>query len=182
VVRAYHEFLADAVVVEGNQGGDAWEVIIKSVDNTIRVLKVTAKQGKRLRAEPAGALYEQRRIHHVGNFPELEDEWTTWVIDSGESPDRMDAEVHALAELGLVTYGQGQAFLEMWKGNSGKADHPATVPAKPFFSKTPATTPPEGEPDVVRCKKSCFIGSPDPQTGKRVCRNCGLPPLEVVSV
>ena len=33
---------------------------------------VRATRGKILRAEPISALYEQRRVHHVGVFSELE--------------------------------------------------------------------------------------------------------------
>lgn len=59
---------------------------------------VTAVKGKRLRAQPIAMRYEQDRAHHVGRFPELEDQMTTWVPDeSPDSPDRVDALVHASA-------------------------------------------------------------------------------------
>ena len=45
------------------------------------------------------ALYEQGRIHHLGSFPELEDQLCSWVPDSSTSPDRLDALVWALTEL-----------------------------------------------------------------------------------
>jgi phage terminase large subunit-like protein len=46
------------------------------------------------------ALYEQGRIHHVGSFPELEDEMCGWSPQAGEkSPDRMDALVWAVTDL-----------------------------------------------------------------------------------
>lgn len=57
---------------------------------------VTAMKGKRLRARPVSMRYEQGRWHHVGEFPELEDQMSTWVPDEDtDSPDRVDALVHA---------------------------------------------------------------------------------------
>jgi phage terminase large subunit-like protein len=35
---------------------------------------VHANRGKIVRAELASALYEQGKVHHVGGFPELEDQ------------------------------------------------------------------------------------------------------------
>jgi len=78
------------------------EMTIRSVLPTAPFKGITAKQGKRLRAEPVAALYEQGRISHVGAFDELEDQMTTWLPDSGLSPDRLDALVHGLTELGLA--------------------------------------------------------------------------------
>ena len=68
-VRAYWEHECDAIVVEKNQGGEAWEQIIHSVNPTIRVIGVHARQGKLLRAEPCAAMIEQGRIHMVGSYP-----------------------------------------------------------------------------------------------------------------
>ena len=56
--------------------------------------------GKRTRAEPVPALYEQGRVHHVGAFPALEDQYGPWDAHSGEiSPDRLDALAWALTAL-----------------------------------------------------------------------------------
>jgi phage terminase large subunit-like protein len=54
-----------------------------------------ASDGKRARAEPVAALYEQHRVHHLGVFPELEDQLTTFT-GGGKSPDRLDALVWSL--------------------------------------------------------------------------------------
>ena len=63
---------------------------------------VTASRGKALRAEPIAALYEQLKIHHVGQFNALEDEMTSWQPGlSSFSPNRMDALVWVLTELML---------------------------------------------------------------------------------
>jgi phage terminase large subunit-like protein len=60
-----------------------------------------ASRGKVIRAEPIAALYEQGRVHHVGAFPELEDEMTTYTLEEKWSPNRMDALVWAMTGLGM---------------------------------------------------------------------------------
>jgi len=60
---------------------------------------VRASRGKRTRAEPVAALYEQGKVHHVGFLTLLEDQLCSWVPDVGDSPDRLDALVWALTEL-----------------------------------------------------------------------------------
>lgn len=101
---AYHKHRADAIVAETNQGGDMVRHVIQSVlrpgEEMPRFIGVHAKVGKRVRAEPVAAMYEQRRIRHVGSFPTLEDQMCNWVPgESDGSPDRMDAAVHGFAEL-----------------------------------------------------------------------------------
>ncbi|WP_307839606.1 terminase large subunit domain-containing protein [Streptomyces sp. MBT49] len=104
------ELKADAIVVESNYGGDMARQIVRQAwkqlerDGATRgllmpyVAEVTAKVGKRLRAEPIAQLYDQGLVHHVGKHPELEDQMVTWIAGM-DSPDRMDAAVHALTEL-----------------------------------------------------------------------------------
>jgi phage terminase large subunit-like protein len=110
VNKAYEEFQADRVVAEKNQGGDFIEATLKQVNPLIAFRGVVAKQSKRLRAEPTAALYEQGKVSHVGHFPELEDQLTTWLPDSGESPDRLDALVHGMAELGFASGGAADRY------------------------------------------------------------------------
>lgn len=99
-VDAYKHWRADRIVAEVNNGGDMVVMVLQQVDNSVAVTKVHATRGKRVRAEPISALYEQRRVHHVGAFPQLEDQMVMWAPDSNEdSPDRMDALVWALTEL-----------------------------------------------------------------------------------
>jgi len=103
-IGLFHELGSIGTIVgEANQGGDLIEATLRAVDPGIPYMKINAKQGKRLRAEPIAALYEQGRVHHVGTFRELEDQMTGWLPDSGYSPDRLDALVHAIAELKLAT-------------------------------------------------------------------------------
>lgn len=100
VVAAYREHEADRVVVEVNQGGDLVEAVLRGVDESLPLTKVHASRGKRVRAEPVAALYEQGRVHHVGLFAELEDQLCTWTGDE-ESPDRLDALVYAVTALAV---------------------------------------------------------------------------------
>ena len=107
-VEAFDEWLADRVVAEGNQGGELVEQVLRTVRPGLPIKRVTARVGKRTRAEPIAALYEQGRVHHVGspmNFAILEDQLTTWTQSSGESPDRLDALVWAISALGLAGMG-----------------------------------------------------------------------------
>ena len=101
-VDCYHDFEADAIVAEVNQGGEMVKHTIHTVDPTVNVIMVRASKGKQARAEPVSALYEQGRIHHSGPFPEMDDQLCTWEPLSGDaSPDRLDALVWALTALFL---------------------------------------------------------------------------------
>ena len=108
----FHKWKADRIVAEGNQGGEMVEAVIRTVFPSAPIRRVHARQGKRTRAEPVAALYEQGRIHHVGSFPVLEDQLTSWTVDSGESPDRLDALVWGIVELGLTQFSGGKEWLE----------------------------------------------------------------------
>ena len=98
-VNLYQELKADRIVAETNNGGDMVIILMKQVDPSIAIKKVTATRGKQLRAEPISSLYEQGRVHHVGYFPDLEEQMCEWTPQSKESPDRLDALVWALTEL-----------------------------------------------------------------------------------
>ena len=89
---------ADRVVGETNNGGDLVEVNLRTVSKNLPFKKVTASRGKYIRAEPVAALYEKGEVHHVGAFPDLEDQMCEW-LPGDESPDRMDALVWAITEL-----------------------------------------------------------------------------------
>jgi phage terminase large subunit-like protein len=98
-VNLYHETNADKIIAETNNGGDMIIMLMKQVDPSIAVKKVTATRGKQLRAEPISSLYEQGRVHHVGYFEQLEMQMCEWTPISTDSPDRLDALVWALTEL-----------------------------------------------------------------------------------
>jgi len=99
-VTAYNKNSADRIIGEANNGGDLIEIVIRTVDNKVSYKKVHASRGKLTRAEPIAALYEQGKVHHVGLFPNLEDEMCSWVPGM-KSPNRLDALVWALTELML---------------------------------------------------------------------------------
>jgi phage terminase large subunit-like protein len=50
------------------------EGTIRPIDQNVANRSVTASRGKVARAEPVAGLYEQGRVHHLGAFPELEDQ------------------------------------------------------------------------------------------------------------
>lgn len=101
----YDQYDANYVVAEANNGGDYVKQVMHQLRPDIKVRTVHASKGKVARAEPVAALYEQRRIMHIGrpeNHAALEDEWTGWVPDeSDESPDVLDADVWAFAKIML---------------------------------------------------------------------------------
>jgi len=111
-VRAYRTWKADRIVAEVNNGGDLVENTIRTVDQNVAFRSVRATRGKTVRAEPIAALYEQGRIHHVGNFPDLEDQMCSFTPSNiaGNSPDRVDALVWAFTE--LLVENPRPAFLE----------------------------------------------------------------------
>jgi len=101
-VAAYDLYEADAIVAEVNQGGEMVEHVIHSIRPNIKVIKVRATRGKHVRAEPISSLYALNRIHHVGNFPELERQMCLVTAEGYEgtgSCDRVDAAVWVFAQL-----------------------------------------------------------------------------------
>ena len=96
----FHQWDADRIVAEVNNGGDLVERLIRTIDNTVRYKSVHATRGKLVRAEPIAALYEQGKVHHLGVFPELESQMCTYTGDRPKpSPDRLDALVWGMSEL-----------------------------------------------------------------------------------
>ncbi len=109
-VDAAKKYGAHCIVAEVNRGGDLVATTIKQFDQRIQVKEVRANRGKDTRAEPVAALYEQKRVAHMGNFAKLEKQMVEWAPTSQEqmraarqatSPDRMDALVWGITELGF---------------------------------------------------------------------------------
>lgn len=103
-ISLYRSWSADKIIAEKNQGGDMVLSTLKAVDRSVPVKLVHASRGKVVRAEPISALYEQGRVHHVGQFDKLEDQMCLFSIDnirsiSNGSPDRVDALVWGLSEI-----------------------------------------------------------------------------------
>jgi predicted phage terminase large subunit-like protein len=140
-IAAYRAHHADRIVAERNNGGAMVEATIRMVDNNLPVTTVWASHGKVARAEPVSALYEQGRVHHIGTFPQLEDQMCAFTTDfdrarAGYSPDRVDALVWALTEL-LVEPMKNNAFYEVtrqrieeMRQQNSKAEPPKTVYAR----------------------------------------------------
>jgi len=98
-INTFYEWEADRIVAEVNNGGDLVERLIRNYDFNVPYRSVRATRGKILRAEPISALYEQRRVHHVGVFSELESQMCSYTGENNTSPDRLDALVWGLTEL-----------------------------------------------------------------------------------
>ena len=118
-ITAYATHGADRIVAEVNNGGDMVEATIRMVDPNVAFTAVRASRGKVVRAEPVVALYEQGRAHHIGTFPQLEDQMTSFTSDidraaAGYSPDRVDALVWAFSEL-LVEPMKGGNIYELYR-------------------------------------------------------------------
>lgn len=102
VVKAAHEHGA-TVVVETNQGGNVVTQMLRQSAHAAglavpMIRESWSSKAKAVRAEPVGGAYAKGRIHHVNVLAELESQITSWVAtESGYSPDRMDALVHACA-------------------------------------------------------------------------------------
>ncbi|MBL1431349.1 MAG: DNA-packaging protein [Robiginitomaculum sp.] len=100
VSRAWHDFSADKIIAEANQGGEMVRTVLHLADDALPVCLVHARRGKRVRAEPVAALYEREMVFHARHFAELEDEMCLFGTEgNNRSPDRMDALVWAIWSL-----------------------------------------------------------------------------------
>jgi phage terminase large subunit-like protein len=116
VAAAAEEFRAEAVVAEANQGGEMVRAVLEQAGCATPIRLVHASRSKRARAEPVAALYEQGRVVHCGEFPELAEELMGLGDDeTRRSPDRADALVWALTELLLKARGMPR----VWVGCGG---------------------------------------------------------------
>lgn len=121
-IKGYHNWNADKIVAESNNGGDMVKFTLSTVDKSVPIKLVHAARGKQTRAEPISALYDQGKIHHVGSLAQLEDQMSCWIPGEGDSPDRVDALVWSLWELmidGLKGYikvkPSGMSSTSAWK-------------------------------------------------------------------
>lgn len=107
--RAVAEFGADKLVVEENLGKKWMQQVFTDAYKELcdqdlfpkgsqpPLVRVDARVGKRTRGEPVAMRCEQGRLHMVGrNFETLENQMATFTAwGQRESPDRLDALVHA---------------------------------------------------------------------------------------
>jgi phage terminase large subunit-like protein len=110
--RAVAEFDADLLVYEENLGKRFLQEVMTSAYRELcdqgeflgrsspPMKPIHAKHGKATRAEPVAMRSEQGRLHMVGEFNVLEDQMVLYdPLSTRESPDRMDALVHACLAL-----------------------------------------------------------------------------------
>ncbi len=98
--EAATDFAADTVIAEANQGGEMVRTVLVQAGCETPVKLVHASRGKRARAEPVAALYEQGRVVHCVALQALEEELMALGADEARrSPDRADALVWAITDL-----------------------------------------------------------------------------------
>lgn len=111
-VNAYHNYGAKTIVAEVNYGGGLVDSTIRRQDPDVNIFHVRASKGKARRAAPIALLYEQGRVHHVGDyrkFIKLEDQLCKFIADDytgTDSPDRADAAIWGLYYLSGQTGGR----------------------------------------------------------------------------
>jgi len=103
-INLYKHWDADRIIGEANQGGDMIEAVLRAREAAVSYEAVRATRGKFVRAEPVAALYERKKVYHVGEFDALEDQMTSFTVDfdrkaQGYSPDRVDALVWGFTSL-----------------------------------------------------------------------------------
>jgi phage terminase large subunit-like protein len=97
---AYTRHRANIIIAEANHGGDMVESTIRQASKIVPFKKVFASRGKRTRAEPVAALYEQKRVYHTEIFDILEEQMLSFNPDKPVlGMDRVDALVWGLTEL-----------------------------------------------------------------------------------
>jgi len=108
VVAMARQAGAREVIAEANQGGEMVRQVLETAGCPVPVRLVQARLSKRARALPVAALYEQGRVHHVGQLGALEDEMCCFGAEGiTGSPDRVDALVWAVWALMMDTAAVG---------------------------------------------------------------------------
>jgi phage terminase large subunit-like protein len=110
VAAAAARWRASIVVAEANNGGAMVASVLKAADCPVKVKLVHASKGKVARAEPVALRFEAGRAFLAGSFPKLEDQMAGMIAGGayegpGRSPDRADAMVWAMTELGETKSG-----------------------------------------------------------------------------
>lgn len=113
-LQMYLSFHADQIIGEKNNGGEMVRYTIESTvermkqsrewprgDLMPRIKLVHASRGKKARTDPIIALYEQRRVSHVGRFPVLETEMTRYpvAVEFMDPIDSLTWGISSLADL-----------------------------------------------------------------------------------
>jgi hypothetical protein len=100
-VELQQKYDANWIITERNYGRDILEQLMQRLAPSAPLKFVDAMgRGKRLRAEPISALYEQGRVSHNGIFRDLEMQMIEFDSPNFKgSPDRVDALVYGLLHL-----------------------------------------------------------------------------------
>lgn len=110
-VDMFRMFNADRIVAEKNYGGLMVEATLRNVWQDAPITLVTASTGKRVRAEPVKALYEQKRVIHCTAFADAEHQQCAFVdSDTNEGADYVDSGVWAIWELMGWNSGEGPSL------------------------------------------------------------------------
>jgi phage terminase large subunit-like protein len=121
-ITAYWTHRADRIVAEVNNGGDMFGATPRIVDPNVAFTAVRASRAKVVRAEPVAALYQQGRVHHIGTFPQLEDQITNFTSDIDRaaarySPGRVDA-----LDGRSANCWSGEGIFELYRGDAEAAE------------------------------------------------------------
>jgi len=146
----YIAYGASWLIVEDNVAKKwLWDVLARAYDDMRKeglfpsggsppIRTETAKVGKKLRAEPVAARYEQGfnnnsgLVRHAAKLGDLETQMVSWVPqEAPESPDRVDALVYAMLHLGKLDRRHAEA------ADPGKATLPRTE-LSPLATALPA--------------------------------------------
>lgn len=158
-VVAYDEWQADRIIYEANQGGEMVRHMLTTSAVAMRqrgdrevdfvpTQAVWASRGKVTRAEPVSALYEQRRVVHVGSHVRLEDQMCEFTSNfdkkrMGYSPDRVDALVWGITHL-MLSDDAGTNVQDFYRQEHGATVERARVAANPVGLGQVELLPPEG--------------------------------------
>lgn len=93
------EYDAEYIIAERNNGGLMVESTIRNVRSNAPLKTIHASTKKAARATPIATLYEQAKVHHVGEHKELEDEMIVFPIATDVNDDLVDSLVYAITEL-----------------------------------------------------------------------------------
>jgi phage terminase large subunit-like protein len=137
-LAAAAEFGASEIVAEVNQGGEMVKSVLDAAGlraTGLRWRPVRATSGKRARAEPVAALYEQGRVRHAGAFPALEEELMAFGSeDEGRYDlDRADALVWGVTALLLGQRGEGPRIRSL---DFGYQPRGLSVPLTPAWGRS----------------------------------------------
>lgn len=173
-VQAYDDWAADKIVYEANQGGEMVAAVIRGAAKSLKDDKlrtadfvplkpVHATRGKYVRAEPVSQLYEQGKVHHVGFFPELEDQLCEYTADGDTeySPDRMDALVWGLTEL-MIGNIRHEGLMDYYRQESEAVKNRLANPEKAISTDgTVSLQPPPGINTAYGMSGTKYLLQPD---------------------